>query len=165
MISERIKKIREISENYDEFLKYIKVQEATYTPDPKKSAKLRHAEAFCAVMDQMNTNYIPGSLIAGNGGDKFISRPVHLVEADFEKMRNFPKDTPQQTLDAMREEMFYIWPFTDGHISPGFANLVKNGIDELLARIDKRAEDETLNDSQKEFLTCAKMQWEAVRRL
>ena len=66
MISERIKKIREISENYDEFLKYIKVQEATYTPDPKKSAKLRHAEAFCAVMDQMNTNYIPGSLIASS---------------------------------------------------------------------------------------------------
>lgn len=34
MISERIKKIREISENYDEFLSIIKVQEATYTPDP-----------------------------------------------------------------------------------------------------------------------------------
>ena len=165
MVSERIRKIREISENYDEFLKYIKVQEAVYTPDPAKSAKIRHAEAFCAVMDQMNTNYIPGSLIAGNGGDKFISRPVHLLESDFEKMRNFPKDTPQQTLDAMREEMFYIWPFTDGHISPGFEKLVKNGIDELLSRIDARAQDESLNDSQKEFLTCAKMQWEAVRRL
>ncbi len=165
MISERIKRIRDISADYDEFLKYIKVQEAKYTPDPSKSAKLRHAEAFCAVMDQMNTNYIPGSLIAGNGGDKFIARPVHLVESDFEIMRNFPKDTPQETLDSMREEMFYIWPFTDGHISPGFAKLIATGIDDLLVRIDERAKDETLNDSQKEFLTCAKMQWEAVRRL
>lgn len=52
--------------------------------------------------------------------------------------------------------MFYIWPFTDGHISPGFAKLIATGIDDLLVRIDERAKDETLNDSQKEFLTCAK---------
>ncbi|WP_066646449.1 pyruvate formate lyase family protein [Christensenella timonensis] len=165
MVSERIRKIRDISFDYGEMSKYISVQEIRFTPDPQKSRILRHADAFCAVMDQLETNYIPGSLLAGNGGDKFAARPRHLFAEEMEEIRQYPRGCRKELLDALREEMFFIWPFSDGHIAPHFERLLQTGIDGLLAEIGKRMKDTGLSPKQAAFLAAAKQEWEAVKRL
>jgi formate C-acetyltransferase len=165
MVSERIKNIRDISFDYNEIFKYIAVQEVVFNPDSGKSPILRHADAFCAVLDQMNMNYIPGSLLAGNGGDKFISRPKHLLEGEYKELQHYPKNCSAELIDTLREEIFYLWPFSDGHLSPGFEKLLNIGIDGLLAKISLRMKDNSLTKKQKEFLLAAKQQWEAVKRL
>lgn len=165
MISERIKRIWDISADYDKMLRYIAVQEVAFTPDPNKSAILRHADAFCAVMDQMRVNYIPGSLLAGSGGDKFVPRPVHLLPEEYGEIEEYPKNCRPELMDVLREEIFFLWPFSDGHIAPAFDRMLKTGIDGLLATIDARMADTSLTDRQREFLQAAKQEWEAVRRL
>lgn len=165
MVSERIKRIWEISSDYDTFLKYIKEEKVSYIPDEEKRPIYRHAEAFAAVMDQMSCNYIPGSLIAGNGGDKFISRPEHLLQNEYDTIAAYPERCSENLLDALREEIFYIWPFSDGHIAPDFERLLKIGVNGLISELDKRLEDEKLSQKQRDFLICAKSEWEAVVRL
>ncbi len=165
MISERIQKIRDISFDYDEMLKYIAVQEISFVPDSQKSRILRHADAFCAVMDQLNTNYIPGSLLAGSGGDKFASRPLHLFREEIDEIRQYPRGCREELLCALREEMFYIWPFSDGHIAPHFDRILNIGINGLIQEINERMRDAVLTPKQATFLTAAKQEWEAVMRL
>lgn len=165
MISKRIKDIWEISSDYNRIFDYIKVEKVDYTPDPEKKPIFRHAEAFACVMDNMSINYIPGSLIAGNGGDKFVSRPEHLLKQEYEQIAAYPKRCSEELLCALREEIFYIWPFSDGHISPDFEKLLKVGIDGVLKELEERKRDSALTEKQRDFLDAATIEWSAVKRL
>lgn len=165
MISERIRGIWEISSDYDRIFDYIHTQEVDFTPDPAEKPIFRHAHAFEAVMDQMEINYIPNSLLAGNGGDKFVSRPEHLLKREYDEIERYPERCSKQLLDALREEIFYIWPFSDGHISPHFEKLLNVGIDGVLKELENRLLDDALSESQRDFLQAAIIEWSAVKRL
>lgn len=68
MASERILKLRDLIDNYDELLKYVPIQDIQYTPDPDKNVIYRFADTVIANLDQSQPAHIPGSWIAGNGG-------------------------------------------------------------------------------------------------
>ena len=68
MASERILKLRDLIDNYDELLKYVPIQDIQYTPDPDKNVIYRFADTVIANLDQSQPAHIPGSWIAGTGG-------------------------------------------------------------------------------------------------
>lgn len=165
MITERIRKIRDISADLDQVLKYIPFQKITYVPDPADSIMVRFQKAFESVMDQAGVNHIPGSRIAGNGGEKFYARPAYLVESEIKEMQDYPKRCREEILESINEEMFYILPYNAGHVIEDIPTTLQEGISGITDRITGRLEDPSLNEHQREFLQVSLAEWNAVRRL
>ena len=165
MISERLKKLRMVSFDYKCIAECIPECEVKYTPDSSKSRIIRHAEAFCAVMDGMRLNHIPGARLGAFGGDKFVSRPEHLTTEEYNEIKNYPSGTNKKILDTLREEVFFLWPFSDGHIIPGYTKILYEGVDGVIQRTLRRSKDSSLNASQTELLNAMLIELYAVKRV
>ena len=59
MASERILKLRDLIDNYDELLKYVPIQDIQYTPDPDKNVIYRFADTVIANLDQSQPAQYP----------------------------------------------------------------------------------------------------------
>ncbi|MDI7246918.1 MAG: pyruvate formate lyase family protein [Bacillota bacterium] len=162
MLPQRIQKLRAIIMRLEEIKKYVPRQVITYEPDESKSPILRHAEAYAQVLSRVSVNHLPGELIVGNNLDKFSPRPGHLTESELRKIRDYPRQCPAELLAAMREEIFYLWAWSDGHILPGYEKVLKLGVSGVIDELLSRLEDPGLDGEQREFIEAALIEWNAV---
>ncbi len=162
MLSKRIKKLKDIILNLKELKKYIPQQIISYTPDASKSPIIRHAEAYTEVIKSLTVNHLPGEVIVGNNGDKWSPRPIHLLEEEKKIIRDYPKNCPEELIAALEEEMFYLWPFSDGHMLPDYKKVLDKGIDGIIKELKNRMKDSGLNKDQRDFLEAAHIQWSSI---
>lgn len=164
MVTDRIKKIKDISMDLDQLLQYIPFQKIDYEPDPADDVMLRFQKAFEAVMDQVEPRHIPGSRFAGNGGEKFYARPSYFIKEDIDQMRDYPKGVSENILESINESCFYLLPYEPGHTIEDIPTTLREGIQGITARIEARMQDENLTEHQRAFLKTALNEWNAVRR-
>ena len=162
MVSARIKNIWNISNDTNQFLKYIPFQKIDYVPDSQKSAVMRHAEAFEAIMRHAEINCLPGERLAGNGGIKFADRPDHILSKEYETLRAYIHEINPEVISAMREKYFFVWGFSDGHVIPDYPLILHEGISGILENIRLKQKEPSLTIEQQDFLAASKLQLEAV---
>lgn len=164
MITERIRNIKEIVTDLDQLLSYVPFQKIEYQPDGNKSPMQRFTGAFSAVMRQAKVCHIPGTRFAGCGGEKFYARPGHLIEAEIDKMRNYPQNCKEEIIQAINDDMFYILSYNAGHIIESHELFLSQGADGIIKMIEQRLAGvgTELTERQKEFLVSAKYEWEEV---
>ena len=164
MISQRIQDLSKIAQNFEEAKKYIAMEEIPYAPDPSQKPIYRFLGAFEACMDNISINHIPGSQLAGWGSVRFAARPEYLTDTDYEFFRKYPEDKPQMLIDSIDERIFQVWPFCGGHIVINHTRLLKEGFSGMIARLDARLRDAALTEKQRDVLTVAKAEAQAVIR-
>ena len=164
MVSERIERIKKAISTQENVKKYIPVQNTPYTPDPSKSVVIRKAEGVAALFDYIDTPHMPGSRLAGVGSYLFTPPPAYFVEEDIQTIRNYPKTCDKELMIALEEKMFCLVPYLAGHLCVDQTYILNYGIRGMINRLEKRLEDQTLGQDQKEFLTAAKIEWEAALR-
>lgn len=163
MVTSRIRAINEISKDLDKLLQYIPFQKIEYSPDPAKSVMERFGDAFAAVMRQARVCHIPGTRLAGCGGEKFYARPAYLVQKDLDAIREYPKNCSEETIQAINEEFFYVLPYNAGHIIENHEAFLTLGINGIIDEIETRLKDTGLTEVQRMFLTTAKREWEEAK--
>jgi len=161
LLSERIQSLKDIILNLEEIKKYVPLQIISYNPNKNKSPILRHAEAYAQVFKQVSVNHLPGEMIVCNVSDKLSTRPNHILDEEKQKIRSYPKNCSEELLIALEEEMFYIWPFSDGHMLPDYQKVLKKGLGGVIEELKTRLKDPGLSKDQKEFLEASLIEWNA----
>ena len=166
MASERILKLRDLIDNYDELLKYVPIQDIQYTPDPDKNVIYRFADTVIANLDQSQPAHIPGSWIAGNGGYFFRTEAKKdwLLKEDYDDIRDFPKGASKEAIFCMDNYIYAIAPFMWGHVCVNVQMMLDHGINGMIAMLKQRLQDETLSERQRDFLNTAILEWQAALR-
>ena len=166
MASERILKLRDLIDNYDELLKYVPIQDIQYTPDPDKNVIYRFADTVIANLDQSQPAHIPGSWIAGNGGYFFRTEAKRdwLLKEDYDDIRDFPKGVSKEAIFCMDNYIYTIAPFMWGHVCVNVQMMLDHGINGMIAMLKQRLQDETLSERQRDFLNTAILEWQAALR-
>lgn len=165
MLTERIRKIKELEDDFERLTTCVPLQHVKYTPDPDASVMERLLGAVEAVLDQCKTVHMPGSRLAGCGGYQFIPKPEFHIPSDEEAIKNFPASCRQEIVDAIDEGIFGIFPAMFGHVCVDNVTFIYTGVNGMIRRLQERAKDESLTERQQEFLRTAIREWEAVLRL
>ncbi len=164
MLTERIRKLKEITEDYDKICQYIPLERTPYTPDAGKPPILRKAEAVAAMCEHLSTAHMPGSRLAGLGSFVFAPTPSYLTEEELEEIRSYPKSCSEELLTALEEKIFCLVPYLPGHIAVDQTYILKHGVNGMLQRLEERLKDDSLKEEQRNFLLAAQIEWRACLR-
>jgi formate C-acetyltransferase len=151
VLSERIERLRETILDLPSISAIIPRQTVQYQPDPRKSPVLRQAEAVKALFEGVSVNHLPGEMIVGNNTTKYSPRPNHLTEEEIECIRGYPNRVPEKVLAAMEEQLFYLWPFSQGHIIPDKELVLKRGMTGIIADIEAVVSGSGFSEYQRRF--------------
>lgn len=162
MLSERIQLIKSTIENYDAVKKCIPYQITPYQPDKTKSPLIRKAEGIKAMFDYIDTPHMKGSRLVGCGSYLFSPPPVYFTEEDREKIRNYPANhCSPELMAALDERIFCLVPYLAGHLTVDQTYILNHGVNGMIQRLEKRLEDTTLSEEQRDFLQAAVIEWKA----
>ena len=164
MLAQRTLQIKEIVEDYDKVRECIPHEETPFTPDPGKPPVIRRAESVAAMCGHIGTPHMPGSRLAGLGSYLFTPPPVYLTEEERSAIRDYPKSCSSALMTALEEKIFCLVPYLPGHIAVDQTFILQNGVNGMIARLEKRLEDPGLNEYQKNFLEAAKIEWKGCLR-
>jgi pyruvate-formate lyase len=154
VLSERIDTIRSTILTLEEINKIIPTEHIAYDVEANshKSLIIRHAEVVEKLFKSISINHIPHERIACNNTSNYSPRPNHLTKEELEEIRRYPERVSGEKLTAMDERIFYIWAFSQGHIVPDKELVLKKGMNGVIADIESRLQDKTLDKNGREFL-------------